>query len=148
MATRRITKKSELATAGAHLGAAAKEVGTAVSHKIDALGDAVSASMGRAKKNVMKQGAQVQAKIGGLVKSAEKQLAKAQAQLSKAGAAAEKSVKAAEKRLEATKRSTARQLAALQAGAERKAKALQRACLLYTSPSPRDRTRSRMPSSA
>ena len=39
----------------------------------------------------------VKAKIGGLVKSAEQQLAKAQAQLSKAGAAAEKSVKAAEK---------------------------------------------------
>ena len=28
------------------------------------------------------------------------------------------------------------------------AKELQRSCLLYTSPSPRDRTRSRMPSSA
>ena len=36
----------------------------------------------------------------------------------------------------------------LQLAESRAAKAEARACLLYTSPSPRDRTRSRMPSSA
>ena len=81
MATRKSTKKSELAQAGEHLSTAAKEVGTAVTHKFEAMGDAVSASVSMAKKNVFKRRDQVQRKIGSLVKMAEKQLAKAQAQL-------------------------------------------------------------------
>jgi hypothetical protein len=70
MATRKTIKtpkKSELAQAGAHLGTAAKEVGTAVTHKIEAMGDAMSASMKKAKGKVMAKRDQVQRKIGSLV---------------------------------------------------------------------------------
>ena len=113
MATRKTTKKSELAIAGEHLGTAAKEVGSAVSHKIDAIGNAVSARVKKAKKDVFSQGGQAKRKISGLVKMVEGQLAKAQAQLSKAGAAAQRAVQSAEKKLESTKRSTGKQLASL-----------------------------------
>ena len=50
MATRKTTKKTELQQAGAQLGSAAKAMGTAVSHKFGAMGDAVSASIAKAKK--------------------------------------------------------------------------------------------------
>ena len=121
MATRKTVKKSELAQAGAHLGDAAQEVGTAVVHKLEALGDAVSTGVKKAKKTVMAQGNKVSGKISGLVKAAEGQLKKAQAELNKAGEAARKSVLSAEKKLEATRRSTGKKLAALQASAGRKA---------------------------
>ncbi|MCO5124780.1 MAG: hypothetical protein M9915_13675 [Rhizobacter sp.] len=127
MATRKTTKKSELAQAGAHLSSAAKEVGDAVTQKIEALGDAMSSGMSRARKKVEKQGEDAKREVGRLVKIAEAQVKKARAQLTKATASAQKSVLAAEKKLEATKRSTGKKLAALQTGAERKAKALQKA---------------------
>ena len=127
MATRKTTKKSELAQAGAHLGSAAKEVGVAFSHKIEALGDAVSAGVQKAKKNVLAKRDQVGGQISGLVKAAESQLKKAQAELQKTGESARKAVLAAEKKLESIRRSTGKKLTTLQASAERKAKALQKA---------------------
>ena len=110
MATRNTSKKSELAQAGAHLGSAAKEVGVAVSHKIEALGDAVSAGVKKAKKTVLAKRDQVSGQISGLVKAAESQLKKAQAELQKTGEAARKAVLAAEKKLESVRRSTGKKL--------------------------------------
>ena len=84
MATRKTGKtsrKSELALAGQHLGTAAKEVGTAITHKIEALGDTMKKGMQSAKGKVLQERAQAQRKLSGLVKKAEKQLAGAQAQL-------------------------------------------------------------------
>ncbi|MBB5270458.1 hypothetical protein [Quisquiliibacterium transsilvanicum] len=127
MATRKTTKKSELAQAGDHLSAAAKELGSAVSHKMGALGDAVSSGVSRARKQVRTSQDQVARGISSLVKSAEKKFADAQKQLEKAGKAAGKSVASAEKKLEATRRAADRKLAALQSNAERKARALQKA---------------------
>jgi hypothetical protein len=83
MATRKTSKKSELALAGEHLGSAAKEVGTAITHKFESLGDAMSKGMKNVKGKMQQRRDQAQRKIGGLVKKAEKQLAGAQAQLSK-----------------------------------------------------------------
>jgi hypothetical protein len=127
MATRKTTKKSELAQAGEHLSTAAKEVGTALTHKVEALGDAMSAGVTRARRKVEQRRDDAKAKVGKLVKMAEAQVKKAQAQLHKASASAQKSVAAAEKKLEATRRSTGKKLAALQTSAERKARALQKA---------------------
>lgn len=127
MATRKITKQSELAQAGEHLRTAAKEVRSALSHKVEALGDAMSASLSRARGKVVKQSDAAKLKIGKLVKMAEAQVKKAQAQLKKASASAQKSVASAEKRLEATRRSTGKKLSALQTSAERKSMALKKA---------------------
>ncbi len=127
MATRKTKRKSELSQAGDHLGAAARELGTAVSHKMDTLGDAVSAGISRARKEVLTRRDRVGRQIGDLVKMAEARLKEAQVQLERAGRAAHRSVTAAEKQLEATRRSADRKLTALRANAERKAKALQKA---------------------
>jgi hypothetical protein len=47
MATRKTTQQTELQQAGKQLSNAAKAVGTAVSHKFEAMGDAVSAGRGQ-----------------------------------------------------------------------------------------------------
>ena len=52
MATRKTTQQTELQQAGKQLSNAAKAVGTAVSHKFEAMGDAVSAGVAKAKKQV------------------------------------------------------------------------------------------------
>ena len=54
MTTRKTTRKSELQQAGEQLGSAAKAVGTAVSHKFEAMGDAVTAGIAKAKKRAAK----------------------------------------------------------------------------------------------
>ena len=127
MATKKTAKKSELAQAGEHLSAAAGEVGAAVTHKIEAMGDAVSAGMAKVKKNVMAQRDEGKRKISSVVRMAEAQFKKAEAEFKKMGERARKSVAQAEKKLEAIKRTSTKKLAALEANAQRKAKALKKA---------------------
>ncbi|MBK8527549.1 MAG: hypothetical protein IPL57_10800 [Rubrivivax sp.] len=130
MATRKTTKKaakSDLAIAGKHLGNASKEVGNALMNKVDAMGDALSASLSKAKKKVMTRRNDAQRELSKLVKLAELQHQKAQTGAKKAAAAAGKAVQAAEKKLEAARRKATKQLASVQASVERKGKALRRA---------------------
>ena len=123
MATRKTTQQTELQQAGKQLSNAAKAVGTAVSHKFEAMGDAVSAGVAKAKKQVTAKKNEAKRDWSSLVKAAETKVKQSQAQLKKAGDDARKAVLAAEKKLEATKRSTSKKLASLQASAERYAKA-------------------------
>ena len=127
MTTRKMTKKSELARAGDHLGEASKEIGTALADTFDDMGDAMSARLGKARKKLLTQRVEATRQIAKLVKLAQEQHAKMHAKARQAISAARKSVADAEKGLEATERRTAKQLERLKIDIERKAETMRKA---------------------